>query len=138
MTLLEDVLEQWRRTFKLSPAHSKVLAFACTSSSSVRDIALALGISENTVKTHIRALLQRTGSPSLGDAALRVLRECAGVFRVPEKAPPAPPPPPPTARAPRGYDPLKVQRLREKMVAKGLVGLARLLHGTGESIQGLG
>jgi DNA-binding CsgD family transcriptional regulator/PAS domain-containing protein len=60
-------LEAMARQFGLSPAELRVLAAVVEAGGSVPDIAEVLGVSEPTVKTHLRRLFDKTGTGRQAD-----------------------------------------------------------------------
>jgi len=63
-----------RPTVIITPAQRKVLDELLRTGGGDRQIGQALYLTENTVKTHMRELMQRTGSRTRTELAVRVMR----------------------------------------------------------------
>lgn len=76
---IEAVVDAWTERYGITTAEARVVVLAASRAMTGRDeLALALRLSPNTVKDHIRALLRRTALPSLAHVCLVVLHEVLG------------------------------------------------------------
>lgn len=74
--LLATVVNAWTRAFDLSDAEALVLHDIARRPRIERaQLARVQGISEQTIKSHVRALLRRTGAPSTAHLVYCIQRE---------------------------------------------------------------
>ena len=69
-------VERWSRRYALSPRETELVA-AVMSGTSRDELPRELGLSENTVKTHVRRILAKSGTKDLADLVRVLLKEGA-------------------------------------------------------------
>jgi DNA-binding CsgD family transcriptional regulator len=80
-------LEATARQFRLSAAELRVLAVVIEVGGSVPEIAEALGVSEPTVKSHLRRLFDKTGTRRQADLVRLVAGYSNPLIGQPDKKP---------------------------------------------------
>lgn len=76
---VDSTLRSWIDRYRLTAAETEILRDA-TEGSVHKDITLKHGVSANTIKRHVRNVLEKTGDDTLNGAALRLLREALSVL----------------------------------------------------------